>query len=129
MASMYLDRQGRICDALSATEVEIEHIGSTSVPGLAAKPIIDIVVTVHDVTSEEDYLDALVAVGYELRVRDPGHRMVRTPARDVHVHILERRDPAVDDTFCSATTYAPMQTTAPSTKTPNGLCSRKTGTT
>ncbi|WP_426990734.1 GrpB family protein [Pseudarthrobacter sp. Y6] len=95
--SMYLDHQRRIRDALSATEVEIEHIGSTSVPGLAAKPIIDIVVTVHDITAEEDYLDVLVAAGYELRVREPGHRMVRTPARDLHVHILERRDPAVDD--------------------------------
>jgi GrpB-like predicted nucleotidyltransferase (UPF0157 family) len=95
--STYLDHQRRIGAALSATEVEIEHIGSTSVPGLAAKPIIDIVVTVHDITAEEDYLDVLVAAGYELRVREPGHRMVRTPARDVHVHILERGDPAIDD--------------------------------
>ncbi|WP_309233263.1 GrpB family protein [Pseudarthrobacter sp. AB1] len=47
---MYLDHQRRIGDALSAAEVEIEHIGSTSVPGLAAKPIIDIVMTVHDIT-------------------------------------------------------------------------------
>lgn len=95
--SMYLDHQRRIGDALSATAIEIEHVGSTSVPGLAAKPIIDIVVTVHDITAEEDYLDVLLAAGYELRVREPGHRMVRTPVRDVHVHILERGDPAVDD--------------------------------
>ena len=95
--SIYLDHQRRIGDALSATKVEIEHIGSTSVPGLAAKPIIDIVVTVHDITAEEDYLDVLLAAGYELRVREPGHRMVRTSVRDVHVHILERGDPAVDD--------------------------------
>ena len=44
-------------------DVEIEHIGSTSVPGLAAKPIIDIVVTVEDITAEEDFLDALLAAG------------------------------------------------------------------
>lgn len=94
---MYLDHQRRIRDALSATEVEIEHIGSTSVPGLGAKPIIDIVVTVHAITAEEDYLDVLVAAGYELRVREPGHRMVRTPIRDVHVHIIERGDPAADN--------------------------------
>jgi GrpB-like predicted nucleotidyltransferase (UPF0157 family) len=95
--SMYLDHQRRIRDALSTTKVGIEHIGSTSVPGLAAKPIIDILIKVHDITAEEDYLDALLETGYELRVREPGHRMVRTPARDVHVHILERGDPAADD--------------------------------
>lgn len=95
--SMYLEHQRRISDALSAIEVEVEHIGSTSVPGLAAIPTIDIVVTVHDITAEEDYLDALLAAGYELRVREPGHRLVRTPARDVHVHILQSGDPAIGD--------------------------------
>ena len=71
--------------------------GSTSVPGLAAKPIIDIVVAVNDITAEEDYLDALLAAGYVLRVREPGHRLVRTPSRDVHVHLFEHGDPAVDE--------------------------------
>ncbi|PVU83067.1 hypothetical protein DDP54_08690 [Cellulomonas sp. WB94] len=96
-ADIYLDHQRRIRDALAASDVEMEHIGSTSVPGLAAKPIIDIVVTVDDITAEEDYLDALLAAGYELRVREPRHRLVRTPARDVHVHLFERDDPAVDE--------------------------------
>lgn len=95
-ASRYLDHRRRILDALNPADVEIEHIGSTSVPGLAAKPIIDIVVTVDDITAEEDYLDALLAAGYELRVREPRHRLVRTPARDVHIHLYERGDPAVD---------------------------------
>jgi GrpB-like predicted nucleotidyltransferase (UPF0157 family) len=96
-AAVYLEHRGRIRDALAAQEVEIEHIGSTSVPGLAAKPIVDIVVTVDDITAEEDYLDPLLAAGYQLRVREPRHRLVRTPARDVHVHLYERHDPAVDD--------------------------------
>jgi len=87
----------RIADALSPASVDIEHIGSTSVPGLAAKPIVDIVVDVADITAEEDYLDALLAAGYELRVREPGHRMVRTPERDIHVHIYERGDAAIDE--------------------------------
>jgi GrpB-like predicted nucleotidyltransferase (UPF0157 family) len=94
---LYLDHRGRILDALAAVDVEVEHIGSTSVPGLAAKPIVDIVVTVDDITAEEDYLDALLAAGYELRVREPGHRLVRTPAHDVHVHVFGRDDPAVDE--------------------------------
>jgi len=96
----YLEHRTRIRAALTASGVDIEHlviehIGSTSVPGLAAKPIVDIVVGVPDITAEEDYLEPLLAAGYELRVREPGHRLVRTPARDVHVHLYERDDPAV----------------------------------
>ena len=96
-AEMYRVHRSRIGEALAASGVEIEHIGSTSVPGLAAKPIIDIVVAVDDITAEEDYLDQLLAAGYELRVREPGHRLVRTPARDVHVHVYEKDDAAIDE--------------------------------
>ena len=94
---IYGEYRQRILTALEAVDVDIEHIGSTSVPGLAAKPIIDIVVAVDDITAEEDYLDELLAAGYELRVREPGHRLVRTPSRDVHVHIYERGAPAIDE--------------------------------
>lgn len=94
---VYAQHERRIRAALGPAAVHIEHIGSTSVPGLAAKPIIDVLVTVEDITAEEDYLDQLLNVGYELRVREPGHRMVRTPARDVHVHVLEVGDGAADD--------------------------------
>jgi GrpB-like predicted nucleotidyltransferase (UPF0157 family) len=87
----------RIADAVSPASVDIEHIGSTSVPGLAAKPIVDIVVAVADITAEEDYLDGLLGAGYELRVREPGHRMVRTRERDIHVHIYERGNVAIDE--------------------------------
>ncbi|MBM7473171.1 GrpB family protein [Subtercola frigoramans] len=94
---IYAEHRQRIVDALTDVAVTIEHIGSTSVDGLAAKPIIDIVVMVPDITAEEDYLDPLLAAGYVLRVREPAHRLVRTPARDVHVHLLEHGDPAVDE--------------------------------
>lgn len=93
----YAAHERRIRDALGDAALQVEHIGSTSVPGLAAKPIIDVLVTVDDLTAEEDYLDQLLAAGYELRVREPGHRMVRTPARDVHVHVLTVGDEAADD--------------------------------
>jgi hypothetical protein len=82
----YAEQKRRIRAALGPAAVQIEHIGSTSVPGLAAKPVIDVLVTVEDIAAEEDYLDQLLDVGYELRVREPGHRLVRTPARDVLVH-------------------------------------------
>ena len=96
---VYLEHQQRISGALATVGVDadIEHIGSTAVPGLAAKPIVDIVVAVPDITAEEDYLDPLLAAGYQLRVREPGHRLVRPPARDVHVHVYERGHPAVED--------------------------------
>jgi GrpB-like predicted nucleotidyltransferase (UPF0157 family) len=83
--------------ALGDRVLALEHIGSTSVPGLAAKPIIDVLVTVEDLTAEEDHLDQLLDAGYELRVREPGHRLVRTPARDVHVHVMTVGDQAADD--------------------------------
>jgi GrpB-like predicted nucleotidyltransferase (UPF0157 family) len=92
---VFREHEGRIRAALAGLPADVEHIGSTAVPGLAAKPIVDVVVAVDDITAEEDYLDALLAAGYELRVREPGHRLVRTPARDVHVHIYQRQDPAV----------------------------------
>ena len=84
----YVEHERRIRNALGGA-VRVEHTGSTSVPGLAAKPIIDILVTVQDITAEEDYLDQLLDAGYELRTREPGHRLVRTPGRNVHVHVLE----------------------------------------
>jgi GrpB-like predicted nucleotidyltransferase (UPF0157 family) len=79
----------RIKNALGGTALRIEHIGSTSVEGLAAKPIIDILVVVSDPAKEALYLPEMLSAGYELRVREPEfeeHRMFRTPERDIHVH-------------------------------------------
>lgn len=95
-AEAYLAHRRRILDAVGDAALAVEHIGSTSVPGLAAKPIVDLVVVVADITAEEDHVERLVAAGYALRVREPGHRLVRTPARDVHVHVYEEGDPAVE---------------------------------
>jgi len=88
--------QARIHEALGGAAIRIEHIGSTAVPGLAAKPIVDVLVTVADPDDEEAFLPALTAAGYELRVREPGHRMFRTPERDVHVHVWRDSDPEVE---------------------------------
>jgi GrpB-like predicted nucleotidyltransferase (UPF0157 family) len=90
-----LERQ-RISEALGAGAIRIEHIGSTAVPGLAAKPIIDVLVAVADPEDEGMIGPALEAVGYQLRVREPGHRMFRTPERDVHVHLWAESDPEVE---------------------------------
>lgn len=79
-----------ISGALGGSALRIEHIGSTSVPGLPAKPVIDILVVVADSANEATYLPQLEAAGYVLRVREPDwneHRMLRTPEKDVHVHV------------------------------------------
>lgn len=96
-ADTFREHRARILTALEGRDVVVEHIGSTSVPGLAAKPVVDVVVVVEDITAEEDYLGPLLAAGYVLRVREPGHRLVRTPERDVHVHVYGRGDQAVED--------------------------------
>jgi GrpB-like predicted nucleotidyltransferase (UPF0157 family) len=76
----------RIEEALGERASLIEHIGSTAVPGLDAKPIVDILVAVAD-PADPEVAAALVAAGYVLRVDEAGHRMFRTPERDVHVHL------------------------------------------
>ena len=79
--------------------VNIEHIGSTAVPDLAAKPIIDILLIVKDASDESKYLTKMEAAGYQLRVREPDfheHRMFRTIKKDVHIHIFSEGSTEID---------------------------------
>jgi GrpB-like predicted nucleotidyltransferase (UPF0157 family) len=92
----FLLERDRIRAAMGGAAIRIEHIGSTSVPGLAAKPIVDVLVTVSDPEADELIAPALEAAGYELRVREAEHRMFRTPARDVQVHVWADGDSEVD---------------------------------
>lgn len=88
-----------IAEALRDAALLIEHIGSTSVPGLAAKPIIDILLVVEDSADEASYLSKMQAAGYELHVREPAfheHRMFRTRARDVYVHVYSHGSPEIE---------------------------------
>jgi GrpB-like predicted nucleotidyltransferase (UPF0157 family) len=90
------ERYGRWHDRLSAglgaAALRIDHVGSTSVPGLAAKPTIDIQISVAKLDDEDAYHPALAALGLVLRSRDDLHRFFRPPrdrVRDVHVHVCE----------------------------------------
>ena len=77
--------------ALGGAALQIEHVGSTSVPGLIAKPIIDLVLVVADTAREEAYVPALEAAGYTLDVREPEwfeHRMLRGRDGDVNLHVF-----------------------------------------
>jgi len=87
----FRQEEAKIRAALGEGALAIEHIGSTSVPGLAAKPIVDVLLVVESSADEASYLPALEAAGYVLRVREPDfdeHRMFRTPEKDVHVHVF-----------------------------------------
>ena len=84
------EHRRRIQQALGSVACRVDHIGSTAVPGLAAKPIIDIQISVPDVEDEPSYRDPLLAAGYVLRLREPAHRLLRTPDLGVHIHVCKR---------------------------------------
>jgi GrpB-like predicted nucleotidyltransferase (UPF0157 family) len=82
---------GRIRVVLGDQVRLVEHVGSTSVPGLAAKPIIDIVLAVPDSSDEAAYVPPMEAAGYVLRIREPEwfeHRLFRGPDTSVNVHVF-----------------------------------------
>jgi GrpB-like predicted nucleotidyltransferase (UPF0157 family) len=91
----FAHEEPKIRSALGPGALQVEHVGSTSVPGLLAKPIIDILVTLSDIEDEDRYVPALERAGYLLRVRESGHRMLRTPELDVHVHLWPNGAPEV----------------------------------
>lgn len=83
----------RIRRALGPKALLVEHTGSTSVPGLAAKPIIDIVLVVPDSSDEDAYVPELEAAGYVLRIREPDwfeHRLFKGPDTNVNVHTFSK---------------------------------------
>jgi GrpB-like predicted nucleotidyltransferase (UPF0157 family) len=89
--AMFAAEAARIRPALGDRALLLAHVGSTSVPGLAAKPIVDIVLAVPDSAREADHVPALEAAGYVLRIREPGwheHRMFKSPAADVNLHVF-----------------------------------------
>ncbi len=89
--SQFDAESAKIRAALGNRAIRVEHIGSTSVPGLSAKPILDICLIVADSADEASYVPALEAAGYTLRIREPDwyqHRMFRgvDPAVNLHVY-------------------------------------------
>lgn len=94
----YADLADRIHNILGWRVLQLEHVGSTSVPGLPAKPIIDIDLTVADPGRERDYVPGLETAGFALVVREPwwyGHRMLRAeePRCNLHVFGLDSPEP------------------------------------
>ena len=88
---LYQSDEERIRAALGEHALLIEHVGSMSVPGLAAKPVIDIALVVADSANESTYVPDLEAHGYVLRIREPEwseHRVFNGPDTNVNLHVF-----------------------------------------
>jgi GrpB-like predicted nucleotidyltransferase (UPF0157 family) len=78
--------------ALSRGATRIDHIGSTAIPGIPAKPVIDVQVSVADLEAEDTYRPQIEALGWPMFAREPEHRFFRPPdgePRTVHVHVCQ----------------------------------------
>jgi GrpB-like predicted nucleotidyltransferase (UPF0157 family) len=82
----------RLAAALGDLALRIDHVGSTAIPGIPAKPVIDIQVSVADVDDTDAYRAPIEANGFALRYIEPGHRYFRPPVglpRDYQVHVCQ----------------------------------------
>jgi GrpB-like predicted nucleotidyltransferase (UPF0157 family) len=81
----------RLAEALGPLAKRIEHVGSTAVPGLAAKPVVDVQVSIDDLDDEDAYVPAVEAVGFKLRYRASHWRYFRPPPglpRTAQIHVV-----------------------------------------
>ena len=86
---LYQREATRVRDLLGDRVLLLEHVGSTSVPGLPAKPIIDMLLVVADSGDEPAYVPSMEAGGYAVRIREPDwheHRVFKGPDTDVNLH-------------------------------------------
>jgi GrpB-like predicted nucleotidyltransferase (UPF0157 family) len=97
--SLYNLLEQRIREALGDNALLLEHVGSTSVPGLSAKPIIDIVLAVADSSDEASYVERLEPRGFKPRIREPDwyeHRMFKFSDPDANLHVFSEGCEEID---------------------------------
>jgi len=96
----WFDEEASVLRSILADRVlALEHVGSTSVPGLAAKPIIDMALVVKQSSDEAAYVAPLQANGYILRIREPEwheHRVLKGPHRNINLHVFSEGCAEVD---------------------------------
>jgi GrpB-like predicted nucleotidyltransferase (UPF0157 family) len=88
----------RVRRVLGTRALRLEHVGSTSVPGLVAKPIIDMLLVVTDSSDEADYVPLMEAAGYTLRIREPDwyeHRLFKGPLVNINLHVFSAGCPEI----------------------------------
>jgi len=91
--TLFRQEADKISNILSNRALQVHHVGSTSVPGLCAKPIIDILLVVADSSDESSYVPALESVGYTLHIREPDwyqHRLLKGSHPDVNLHVFSK---------------------------------------
>ena len=96
---LYEREAARIRSALGDRVLLLEHIGSTSVPGLAAKPLIDILLVVAEPGREETYVPQLEQAGYRVVIAEPDwhqHRVLKGPETDVNLHVHPPQSPEIE---------------------------------
>ncbi|MGC4864119.1 GrpB family protein [Micromonospora sp. DT53] len=95
-AQRFVAVRSSLTEALGDLVISVEHVGSTAVPGLAAKPVLNVDLVIEDTAEEATYLPALERLGYRLVLREPwwhGHRMLLSPTEDVNVHVWPQGAP------------------------------------
>lgn len=96
---MFRREETRIRAALGKRAIAVEHIGSTAVPGLVAKPCIDMLLVVADAGDDDAYIPDLEAVGYALRISDDDdgdpHRVLKGPDINLNLHVWSAGSPHV----------------------------------
>ena len=89
----------RIRKTLGERALMVEHVGSTSVPGLVAKNIIDILLVVADSSDEPIYVPDLERAGYRLTIREPDwhqHRLFKGPDTNINLHVFTIGSPEIE---------------------------------
>jgi GrpB-like predicted nucleotidyltransferase (UPF0157 family) len=90
-ALAYADAEAVIRAALGERALTVEHVGSTSIPALVAKPILDILLLVADSADESAYVPDLESAGYVLFGREPHwqeHRILKHSGPDINLHVF-----------------------------------------
>jgi GrpB-like predicted nucleotidyltransferase (UPF0157 family) len=88
---LYAEEAARVGTVLDGKVLLLQHVGSTSVPGLPAKPIIDMLLVVADSSDEPEYVPPMEAAGYVLRIREPDwyeHRLFKGPRANINLHVF-----------------------------------------
>jgi GrpB-like predicted nucleotidyltransferase (UPF0157 family) len=96
--AQYAGEAAKIRAALGGGALVLEHVGSTSIPGMCAKPIIDILLALANSADGAAYVPALTAKGYRLHLREPGwyeHRVMKGDEPSVNLHVFSAGCPEV----------------------------------
>ena len=112
----------RVRAVLGERVLGLEHCGSTSIPGLIAKPIVDMLLAVADSADESAYVPPMEQAGYVLHVREPDwfeHRLFKGPDTAVNLHVFSSARLRSSACCCSATTCGPTPSTATCTSRPS----------